>query len=778
MKIHQIVYNSSASTLNGSSGFGVRTASEGTPQEYINTVNNTSHLRSYNAGKFNIPANVIMTSPEKIFEFPRSYYYKTLQINDRKVYAIGRIVSTCFDHSFYATGKATRPGNYIAHILMSDEFPGKQAFNLLADRGASSGIKFIPADWTPVQSNEELVELMVGKPQSLPALGYDFSELQMQWSPQSLDLLFSYRAAQKAQKPIVVSLNDAITAPTVAMFMNLLPESLAKETTFIINHQAEGHSKDVRISFINEYYQHTIYPNLCSHINLMDGNRPADKVEEIWRPKLEKALNEGNSQLVELLCKWIFSSMADDNADSSADINEALFNYSQNPTQFTINTIDEIPGILGMLSKYVNVREITTDHLNNLLISMSEESIELADYAKAIGYCERISKEGLNVSPAFNSLKTRFTAYVTGDPVILYDSLKLLKESILTKYTFSEKYPELNDILPVVIKNKNDIDQIVTYSKYLEGNAESRVKIYTYHLNTEPGLIRQYSALLDSDRAEAEKVDYISIFKAHLSNPEFAPLFYQQVKRESNMSMVLELAKKIYDLTEDNQEFTKLIISDDQIYFAIYSTVKRKIKPDNYGDIANDTKKHILSLLLPESKARKQWQLLYNVLTLNKPDIKNGIMPFYTLAKELMHLDALKAIAPMCFEVLEKEHIDEFLNLIYGNKLMTDAEIVECALSKKSLHHLSYILPVAKIYKYDYDKIHELVAKFEKDEKIVKRIIKSNFPELYSKHRKASFAAWIKNLFKKRPKDAGEEKAEIKKEKNKGEKKNGKKEKN
>ena len=39
MKIYQIIYTSTAVTITGSSGFGVRTVSEGTPKEYIDLVN-------------------------------------------------------------------------------------------------------------------------------------------------------------------------------------------------------------------------------------------------------------------------------------------------------------------------------------------------------------------------------------------------------------------------------------------------------------------------------------------------------------------------------------------------------------------------------------------------------------------------------------------------------------------------------------------------------------------------------------------------------------------
>ncbi len=757
MDIHQIVYNSCATTLSGSSGFGVRSTTTGTPQEYIDLVNKTSGLRSYNSGKFTVTANTILSSPEKIYEFPQSYYYRKLQIEGKTVYAIGRIVSTCFDHSYYVTGKATRPGNYVAHIIMCNEFPGKKAFNLLSEISKEQNIHFIPRDWTPVQANAELVELMVGKPQPIKIPEGGFPDSTLKWDAKSLDLLFSYRGAINNGKPIVVTMNEASTASTVARFMNLLPESLAEETTFTTNHQGEGHSKEVRISFINEFYLYSVYPNLCTHINLTDGSRNIDKVEEIWRPILEKALNENNAALVDKLVKWIFSSMASENVGSSAALNESLFKYSQSPEEFTISTIDETEGILAMLSRYAKMGEITSEHLNRLIIEMCNETSELAGYEKVIGYCEKVAHEGLDTSAAHNSIRERFTDYITGALTILYDSLERLKEGLLEKYSIIEKYPKLDNILPEILHKRKDIGQISTFAKYLDPQAESRVSTYISNLKEMPDFVCQYSSLLDLDRAEAEKVDYIDEFKEHQANPGFAQFFYNQLKRESNISLPLELAKKIYDLTAVNNELKRLILNDEQIYLSLYTKTQEQLESSDYEKTSRIVEDCILPLL-PRNKARKQWQLLYDVLNQKMPDAKNGIMPFYNLAKEIKNIEALKQVAPMCFEVLDKEQVEDFLNLVKEYELMTDDKVMEYALSEKTINHMSYILSAAKLYSYDYDKIFNLVSRFEKEDKAVKKFIKSNFPELNLKHNRDLFFAALKSPFIKRAKgDKGNE---------------------
>ena len=747
MNIYQIIYNSSASTLNGSSGFGVRTVSEGTPQEYIDAINNTSALRSYNSGKFNIPSNVILTSPEKIYEYPKGYYYRIIQIKSKKVYVIARIVSTCFDHSFYVTGKATRPGNYVAHIFMFDDFPGKKAFNLFADTTNDAEIHFIPRDWTPIMGNKELTELMVGKPQyHMPALSGEFPVFPLTWDCKSLDLLFSYRAALKEDKPILVSLKDTITASTVSKFVSLLPLKLAEETTFVINHQAEGTAKDVRISFINEYYQHTIYPNLCTHIDLLDDSRVADKFEGIWRSILEQALNSNDKSKVDLLTDWIFSNIADENTDSTTALNEALFNYCKNPSKFPLSTIDEVDNILEIISKYVKDGYITAEHLNFLLIQATKDASGLKDFARAINYCKIINKAGLDISSAKRFIQNKFSDFITGDIILFYNAFLLLKDVTLREFSVAGRYPAFNDMLPVILSKQSDILNIITFAKFLENNANIRVKNYVSLLNKYPEFVSEFSLLLDSDKAVAEKVDYITSLISHLGNPAFAKLFYQQIKMESNTNAPFELINKIYNLTKVNHEFKQLILKDEQIYCTIHSRTKRAVNNGNYLQVSKLIDTNIFPLLPLHSIARKQWQLLYDVLNLKLPD-KKTILPFYNTAKEISHLDALKMVTPLCFEVLDVEQIDDFLSLVKQHCLMTDSDVIRHAFSDKSKHHLSYILAVARMYEYDYDKLYNLISKCVKNDKETKKLIKANVPALYSSHKKDAFFAGIKSLF-------------------------------
>ena len=155
-----------------------------------------------------------------------------------------------------------------------------------------------------------------------------------------------------------------------------------------------------------------------------------------------------------------------------------------------------------------------------------------------------------------------------------------------------------------------------------------------------------------------------------------------------------------------------------------------------------------------KNKSKKNWQLLSDVLNLKVAETTD-ILSYYDLAKEIEHIEALKTVAPYCFKEFSKEQIDEFLELLKKYNIMSDAEIIEIALSKNSRYHLSYIIPLAKMYEYDYDKIFDLVSKCRKEapEKEIKKIIKSEFKKLYNKHAREVFFAKIKSLFTKKKKE-------------------------
>lgn len=797
MKTYQIIYTSAEKTKSGGSGFGIRTATAGTPADFLKSVAEDKSVTSYSAGKFKMKDEngndllnegkaLMESSGEKILEFPKTYYYKSLKIGEKQVFAVGRSVYTCFDYPFYRIGNATRPGNYVAHTFLFDGYPGKKVFNLLTtgvselkespeqpgqpgQTKQSGQICFIPGNWRPVVNNAELKSLMLGEPEEIPATEEElrFPELSGKWDALSLDLFFAYREAMRAGKPVVVSMKEADTAVTIARFMNLLPDALAQKTTFITNHQRVGHSQDVQITFINEYYSYEVSPAICTHLDFIKGERTVGKVEKVWRPVLEQALKDGNDAKVLSLSEWIFSKMAIENAGKSAGLNEALFDYVHNSEAFTIDTVNSVEGILEALGKYAKDKSLTPEHLNALLIKASDEAADQAAFGKVIELSEKAFKVELDMSAAKDCLKKVYTDYLLKSGTIFYDGFNALKENLFRKYTDDARYPELKAILPELLSAgavkaqhkeqqdeqqngmKGSKEQLKVFAGYLEPEAKTRVEIYLELLKKYPEAVTDYSVLLDFDKSEAEKIDYIGTYSDRKADPGFAGLFYNQIKRESIKAEPLEFLGRIYGLSEANPAFTKLILDDRHLYVSLYDAVKKSVDKDNRQKVSNAIADYVLTVIPDDDSIRNKWSLLKEVLDGNVPQTKKEVLSYYLMAKEVRQFEALKKVAPMCFEVLERDDIKEFVDIVADNGLMSDAELVEHALSKKSIHHLSYILAAAKKYGYDFARIEELVSKSGRDEKEVGEIIKKNFPELYKAHKKEKFWASVKGIFSK-----------------------------
>lgn len=302
MALYQLIYTSSAQPLSGSPGFGVRTVTEGTPKEIISLVEKTSSLRDYNSGKFSLGnyAEVMSSTPERVFEYPRTYYYRVLTTADgKKYYAVGRSVNTVFDHDFYATGEVTRSGNFAAHIFISGDNLPREIYDLLYESPVEGGFRFLPVDWTPVKDNPELVRLETGAPEMLPAEERPLGSIVREIRPESITLLLAWIDALKEDRQMIVTTRSEDAAAICAGFMRMVPETLLEKATFQLNHQQQGFAGDCALSFVNEYYRYEIYPTML-HCDLT-----AAAGNNVWRPLFEELAAAGNYEAIRKVAEWL-----------------------------------------------------------------------------------------------------------------------------------------------------------------------------------------------------------------------------------------------------------------------------------------------------------------------------------------------------------------------------------------------------------------------------------------------------------------------------------------
>ena len=754
MKCYQIFYNSAAETLDGSTGFGVTSVTEGTPMEYIRLIDSTAYLRSYSSGKFDFddPSQEMSDNPEKVYEYPRRYLYTRIAQEGKELYVIERIVNTVYDHEFYSTGEQTRPGNFVAHALVFEEFPGKDIFKLLYEKPEAGSLRFLPVDWTPKKDNKELVELMVEQPRKLPMVAPVVKAQVPALRKESIDLFFSYLESSLKDKHIMISILEKDAAPTCAGMMSLLPESVAKKASFILNHQSKGYSMNVKMSFVNEYYPFPVYETVCDHMDVLRGRREVGNIEKIWRTSLEQAISAGDVQMQEKLAAWIYGEMAVQMQDKPVELNLALFEYCCNDSEFTLEQVDKVNEILSAISDAVSKGHTTQAKLVELLCAEFTSAEILDDYRTAMRLAQKVEAAGFDISEVIATSKKVFTAHLLASTSNLASAVSACDASLLRKYSDTAKLPGLKGAISSAVNGRVSVDYAVTLAAFLEESAAARVKTYVELLRENPTKVTEYSALLDSDRAEAQRVDYLTEFAAMRSESSFADFYYGQLMRALPVVEPAKSIKALYAMSECNKAFAAKLLSDVKVYKTLYDKVLADLTKDSFAEVAALVEKYVLSILPKETSIYRKWQVLKDVITVQL-SAQTDVQEYYHLAVKLDVDQAIIKIAPKCFEVLPVADADEVVAIFKEKMALTDKQMLAAASTVKNLGKNGWLVSVARAYGYDYEQIADAAKAFGiRESDHLKSFMTEHFKKEYSAYKRKVFIGKIKSLFSKKEK--------------------------
>lgn len=761
MKYYQIFYNSSANSLAGPAGFGVRTATAGTPQEYIHLVAKDGTLRSYSSGKFSFPnaSKTMMETPEMVYEYPRRFFYRQIVLSpDKTVYVAGRVVSTVFDHEFYSSGRLTRPGNYVSHLFFFEEFPGKDIFSLFQGGTQDGALVFKPLDWTPVQDNPELRELMLGKPEPLAADDKALSPLKPSIPVESIDLFFSYKEALSLDQKLMVSLKEEAAAAVCSGLMYLLPESLAKEATFELNHQLPGCSLNTRMSFVNEYYGNPIYENTCYFVDFIKDKRTVTSFEAMWRPMLEEAIAKEDFVRVAQLTEWICGDIAAEYIGSPQSLNAALFEYCCNPDGFKIEDIDNISGILPALNKAILSGKASNERLMELLADMFVASGTLEEYMNAIRLSRKVASAGIDIQPAVEVSRREFTGHLLASYGNVVAAVDACEPPVLMRFADSGRLPELKDMLPEIL-GAHSMTQVLKTVVLFVPEASERVNMYVNQIKEYPEKVTAYAGLLENDRFEADKVDYISEFSSFLDNEDFIGFFFRQIVRELPSKEPLKAMKQLSSMALCNRAFAmKLFAEGSGIYATLYEKILNTISESRFDEVKKAVESQVLDLIPEDMVVRRQWTMLYDVLSAKVPEPAK-MWAYYSLAARIDCKDALRAIAPQCVSAVPAEEISNVLTQLTKRGLQTEEQILEQAAAMEDVGlKQEWLKETGLLCGYTYDRLEALSAAFGfESSEAFDAFVKENFNEEYNLHRKEvrkekvkKFCSSIGSLFSKK----------------------------
>jgi len=743
--------------MTGKVGLSVRTATKGTPSEYLSILNEETY-RSYNAGSFSIGGNssqALMDSPDRIYEYPVRYYYRHFaQPGKKTAFIIARVVYAGFDYSFYQTGELTRPGNYIVHLFLFEEAPKKEVFDLLYGQPRTGSNEFLPKDYSPRIDNKEMISLMLGNPTPLPEEEKPFTSSCKEIPLESFDLFFSYLEALNRNIPLVVKTKAADAAKICAGLFRLLPSSIAKEATFEINHQEQGTPIGSRITFINEFYKHPVAKVMCEYVDYLTGERQASAMEKFYRNELIRRVSVGNLDEVEKLGSWIFSPLGYEASQKPLDFAMALYNYCYNPDSFSLSSIDTIDGLLPSIVKWIGASPEKAQPILSLLIKELSTANDFQGFKATIQKAERIEMAGINISSVKDYAKGVFTPFLVSSVEHLSSSLSQLGAETLKKYGDLEKLPKLEKVIDDIVNLPVALELKEKVINFIEPDAEKRVSVYEKKLQNNPGVYPKYKDLLSWDEAIVSQHDYFKVLKDHLTDKAIAPLLFEDCMRKFKASEYKTWLPFFKEFSQKNTEFGKLIGKNgDNAYRLAYDACLRDIKEKEsvFKNTAVFIKDNVLGFnsISDDFKSRKDWKRLYDVLNCTEP--KEGFNQYYQTAKAIGFDEAMNKALPHCLASLESaEEIKNAVHRLLDNKIITGKELLDKVCKNRDIDAKSkcdFLTAVAQCERFDQKRIEDYLYKgffgVEQNKKAIKNYFKKYFPELLAEQKKAQNENWF-----------------------------------
>lgn len=455
MNYYHIIYTSSQKGLNGSNGFGIRTATAGTPKEYLQAI-----VSGVAAGKFsNVITNcnppsieeMLKNKGEAVHRVPPRYFMMKIEVAGGKAaYVLGRNVYLGFTESFYAkdkdgniSGAGGRQGNYFIDFYVFDELPPVQVFLLLYESPEVGQGRFIPMEAAPNTENFEVAKYAVGEPEELPVDDKSFNyPLPESLSDKLADFLFAYVDARLKGVQLFVKYPWKKTHSLLADAVKLLPEEEFERLTFSTNYNGNGYQAPVELLFANEYYKldRASYAGGGVFIDL-EREQPDTDESKAFGQCLRAAISANDRNKAAKLVKWMLSSTYKYSKEKhlSPHTNEVLFCYSQTPEEFNLALINKEPSVRDELVDALILYFKRKESSGNRFFHLMEEKIANASTIDSILTCieelEYYQGKQLNISGIINSQKIHIEDIIMESADNANTAISVLGLPTVRKYT-------------------------------------------------------------------------------------------------------------------------------------------------------------------------------------------------------------------------------------------------------------------------------------------------------------------------------------------------------
>lgn len=454
MKYYHVIYNSSQKGLNGSNGFGIRTATESTPRDYLDAV-----VKGVADNKFaNVVTNCNVPTPQELMEnngqairrVPPRYFFQTLDvIGGRKIYTIGRNIYVGFTETFYyrdkegnIMGKSGRMGTYLIDIYLFEECPPREVFDILYEQPAKDEFgndynSFVPKDPSPFKENYEMAGLTTGDPVMLETEDRKFTSAVNVFSPKVVDLLLAIMDAKLSGRQLFVKYPWQKTHQLIADAFRFLPDRNISELTFSTNYTGNGFNAPADLLFINEYYK-AQFAGKGLLVDLEATTYQGDEAKAFRNP-IEEAMSANDYGKIRKIMAWVLSPDYKSLGNASADTKAVMFIYSQMPEDFKIKMVDEAKNRDELVSALYN--HFMSSGNNSKFIEVLTDKVDLCNnlgqIISAIKDLEYYASKGLDVTKVIDDQKNHINDVIMNseEPDNARQAINVLGLNVVRKYT-------------------------------------------------------------------------------------------------------------------------------------------------------------------------------------------------------------------------------------------------------------------------------------------------------------------------------------------------------
>ena len=701
MNYYHIIYNSSESSMTGGAGFGIRTATEGTPESLIEAIKDINLFNDMWEDLSNQPTSAqIKEHPEIMDDIAK--YYAVTSITDKQgkvFHIIARRAFVGFNYAFYSNGIPTRPGNYVIDYYAFEEQPESSVYQILYENALPESNHFIPASVRPTEDNEEMRTISLGKQAALPVETKPFeADVKDSLDKDVVKLFFTYLKARQNGKKLVVRVTKERAHTLAADFYRMLDRKSATEIHTLVNHRSNGINNYFDIYFILPDYPHQLYPGLYEHMDLdKDGMPDTDEAKAFSKEILSLVSSDfrNNKAQIDDILRWLMMPEYSTVKKMSKETIDLFFLYCIQPHIFSYaNLKHSSDEFLRVLSDYTKkdttngrhfdhlVREAmdtcTTENVIDLItdfhkfetfgFSMKDNTQAVAGsvsrclLSSPIFFCKVLDRHTVKGVRQFFD-KTIFEEHCNYvEEKVLYPYMLDLYRIFLAETELASKDNMLYNRFVLPDMEKKYLIPIIDDTYGNDNDAKVRFFITILQKRVKPtGMIWE---LLEHYLKQGTCPDLLDAFSDRLTEGEYAPLFYYSIKANRNPYQTISGVEHLTEILEGNKQLKQLVsngFNNDSLYTPFLGEIKRLYKNNHEkaNEALNKLNSNVIGFLNIRNESFANLAIYLNMVVNDRYDeMPTSITPaIFSLVKELEDRDSFDRLLPAFLKAADKKSI-------------------------------------------------------------------------------------------------------------------------